>query len=81
MTVTSTVAGLFRLYKAAISPWMPPACRFTPTCSEYAAEAVETHGLARGIWLTAKRLTRCQPFCRGGFDPVPPPANPRFRGA
>jgi hypothetical protein len=68
---------MLRLYKSAISPWLPPACRFQPTCSEYAIEAVQVHGTARGLWLTVKRLARCQPFCRGGFDPVPAPRSPR----
>lgn len=81
MTARTLLAGAFRWYKAAISPWLPPACRFSPTCSEYAAEAVEVHGVGRGMWLTVKRLARCQPFCRGGFDPVPPPAGTRLHGA
>lgn len=67
------LAGLFRFYKRAISPYVPPACRFEPTCSVYAAEAVEVHGAVRGLWLAVKRLARCQPFSRGGFDPVPAP--------
>jgi uncharacterized protein len=61
-----------RFYKRFISPWLPPACRFTPTCSEYAIEAIEVHGW-HGVWLALKRLARCQPLCRGGHDPVPPP--------
>lgn len=65
------LTSLLRFYKRAISPYLPPACRFVPTCSEYAAEAVERYGVVRGSWLTMKRLARCQPFCRGGFDPVP----------
>jgi putative membrane protein insertion efficiency factor len=60
-----------RAYKAAVSPLLPPACRFTPTCSEYAYMAVERHGVVRGAWLAAWRLLRCHPFARGGFDPVP----------
>jgi putative membrane protein insertion efficiency factor len=59
-----------RLYKTILSPFLPPACRFTPTCSEYAAQAVEKHGAFRGTWLATKRILRCQPFCRGGHDPV-----------
>lgn len=58
-------------YKLAISPLLPPACKFYPTCSDYAREAVEGHGLPRGAWLAAKRLLRCRPFSKGGFDPVP----------
>jgi hypothetical protein len=63
--------ALLRFYKSAISPWLPKACRFEPTCSVYAREAIERHGLARGAALAARRLLRCHPFRRGGFDPVP----------
>jgi putative membrane protein insertion efficiency factor len=59
-----------RLYKRFISPFLPPACRFEPTCSVYAAEAIETHGLY-GVWLAVKRILKCQPFHPGGYDPVP----------
>lgn len=62
---------LLRGYKQFISPLLPPACRFQPTCSEYAAEAVQYHGVLRGGWLALRRLLRCHPFHRGGFDPVP----------
>ncbi len=62
---------LLRFYKLAISPLLPSACRFHPTCSDYMREAVERHGAARGIWLGAKRLARCHPFHPGGVDPVP----------
>ncbi|GKU79676.1 putative membrane protein insertion efficiency factor [Paenibacillus sp. L3-i20] len=58
-------------YRKAISPWKPPTCRFYPTCSAYALEAIEQHGAARGAWLAAKRIGRCHPFHPGGFDPVP----------
>jgi putative membrane protein insertion efficiency factor len=61
-----------RFYQSAISPWLPPSCRYTPTCSEYAAEAIEVHGVAKGTWLALKRIARCHPFCEGGYDPVPP---------
>ncbi len=63
--------GLLRGYKRWISPLLPPACRFEPTCSEYTADAVSRYGLARGLWLGVRRLLRCHPFNRGGYDPVP----------
>jgi uncharacterized protein len=63
--------ALLRGYKRYLSPLLPRACRFEPTCSVYAAEAIAKHGLARGSWLALKRLCRCHPFHRGGFDPVP----------
>jgi len=59
-------------YKKCISPWLPRCCRFTPTCSAYAAEAIMVHGPFKGLFLAAGRLLRCQPFCKGGYDPVPP---------
>ncbi|MDX2437024.1 MAG: membrane protein insertion efficiency factor YidD [Acidobacteriota bacterium] len=65
------VAYPARLYKRFISPFLPPACRFEPTCSVYAAEAIENHGLY-GVWLAVKRILKCQPFHPGGCDPVPP---------
>jgi putative membrane protein insertion efficiency factor len=58
-------------YKRLISPLLPSACRFYPTCSEYMREAVEAHGAAKGLWLGLKRLGRCHPFHAGGSDPVP----------
>lgn len=66
-----TALGLLGLYKAAFSPYMPSVCRFTPTCSAYAREAVERYGALRGGWLAAKRLARCHPLHAGGYDPVP----------
>jgi putative membrane protein insertion efficiency factor len=59
-------------YRRWISPMLPPACRFTPSCSVYAIEALETHGLVRGTWLATRRICRCNPFVEGGYDPVPP---------
>ena len=57
-------------YKRWVSPLLPPACRYYPTCSEYMAEAVRKHGAALGVWMGLKRLARCHPFHAGGFDPV-----------
>lgn len=62
--------SLLKFYKAVISPWLPPSCRFVPTCSEYAREAIERHGALRGTGMAIWRLLRCQPFCAGGYDPV-----------
>lgn len=61
-----------RFYRRFLSPFKPPMCRFSPTCSQYAIEALEAHGLVRGSVLAMWRLLRCQPFARGGYDPVPP---------
>ncbi|MBQ3108094.1 MAG: membrane protein insertion efficiency factor YidD [Clostridia bacterium] len=58
-------------YRRYISPLFPGCCRFTPTCSQYAIEAIERYGAARGFWLAFKRILRCNPFCKGGYDPVP----------
>jgi len=69
--VKGLVLAALRFYKARISPELPPACRFTPTCSEYAIEAIERRGLLVGGFLAAKRLLSCNPFTRGGYDPVP----------
>lgn len=63
--------GLVRLYQGLISPYFPPSCRYTPTCSEYAIEALKKHGALRGLWLTIKRLSRCHPLGGSGYDPVP----------
>ena len=64
------VIGILKFYKTTVSPFLPPACRFTPTCSEYTMQAVEKYGAFRGTWMGAKRILRCQPFSKGGFDPV-----------
>ena len=62
---------LIRFYQYAISPMLPPRCRYTPTCSQYAVEAVSKHGAFKGGWLTLKRIARCHPFGGSGHDPVP----------
>jgi uncharacterized protein len=64
------VLDLLSLYKIFLSPFLPPACRFEPTCSEYAREAVDKYGAIRGTWMALTRILRCQPFCKGGYDPV-----------
>jgi uncharacterized protein len=61
---------LLKFSKYAISPMLPPACRFTPTCSEYTVEAIGKYGFVKGAWLGVKRLSRCHPFSQGGYDPV-----------
>lgn len=63
--------ALVRGYKKYISPLLPPSCRFTPTCSEYAVEALSKHGALKGSMLAIWRILRCNPFCKGGYDPVP----------
>ncbi|MBX3626536.1 MAG: membrane protein insertion efficiency factor YidD [Rhizobacter sp.] len=63
--------GLVRAYRFFLSPWLGSACRFEPTCSAYALEALERHGAAAGTYLTLGRLARCHPWCAGGHDPVP----------
>jgi len=62
---------LVKAYRAVISPLIPPSCIYTPTCSQYAIEAVEKHGAVRGTVLAVKRLSRCHPWHKGGYDPVP----------
>jgi putative membrane protein insertion efficiency factor len=65
------VLAALRFYKRRISPQLPPACRYTPTCSEYAMEAIERRGVIVGGLLATRRLLSCNPFSRGGYDPVP----------
>ena len=71
--------GLVKAYRLLLSPWLGQACRFEPTCSVYAIEALERHGAAAGSYLTLRRLARCQPWCQGGHDPVPPRKEPGAR--
>ena len=65
-----------RAYRFFLSPWLGSACRFEPTCSHYALQALDQHGAALGSYFTVRRLLRCQPWCSGGLDPVPPAATP-----
>jgi len=68
--MTGLLLALLVFYQRCISPVLPSACKFYPTCSQYAREAVERHGARRGAWMALKRLLRCRPFARGGYDPV-----------
>jgi len=67
----SVILWTIRLYQKLVSPALLPSCRFVPSCSEYARQAVERHGVFRGLWLGLGRLLRCHPFSPGGYDPVP----------
>jgi putative membrane protein insertion efficiency factor len=69
--VTQLAVGLIKLYQSTVSKVLPSVCRFQPTCSQYALEATKKYGFARGSWLAAKRIIRCNPFSEGGYDPVP----------
>lgn len=69
--MSTLLVGLIRFYQRFISPMKPPSCRFEPTCSHYALEAVQKYGTFRGSWLAVRRIGRCHPFHPGGFDPVP----------
>ena len=69
--MTNVALLIIRVYQALISPLFPSCCRFAPTCSQYAAEALSRHGVWRGLGLTLRRLARCHPFHPGGWDPVP----------
>lgn len=73
MKVTDPLVWLISLYQRFISRYLPPVCRFYPSCSRYAVEALQVHGLWRGLWLSGARICRCHPFHPGGLDPVPPP--------
>jgi len=69
--MTRILLAVVRAYRYALSPMLGQHCRFHPSCSEYAAEAIERHGAARGVWLAMKRIARCHPWHAGGYDPVP----------
>jgi len=71
MSAREAAAAVIVAYQRLVSPWLPRACRFAPTCSEYARQAIAEHGLARGARLAAWRLARCHPFNPGGYDPPP----------
>jgi hypothetical protein len=69
--LTNLFIGIIRLYQYAISPYLPPSCRYTPTCSAYGIEALKKHGPFKGGWLTIKRVASCNPWGGSGYDPVP----------
>lgn len=66
----SLLVAVLRVYRFCVSPLLPPGCRFHPTCSQYAIEALQRHGLLRGCWLALRRILRCHPWGRAGYDPV-----------
>lgn len=72
MRMRRVLQGPVRFYRKFLSPLKPPTCRFYPTCSQYALEALEVHGAAKGSWLAVKRICKCHPFHPGGVDHVPP---------
>jgi putative membrane protein insertion efficiency factor len=69
--IRALLIAIVKAYRLLLSPWLGSACRFTPTCSVYSIEALETHGAAAGSYLTLARIARCNPWCAGGHDPVP----------
>ena len=69
--IKNLVLLTLRCYQRLLSPWLPPACRFEPTCSAYMYQAIQKKGILKGFYWGVKRLLRCHPFCTGGFDPVP----------
>ncbi|MEY4695325.1 MAG: putative rane protein insertion efficiency factor [Pseudomonadota bacterium] len=78
MIVQRLLMGVVKGYRLLLSPWLGSSCRFEPTCSIYALQALEQHGAAKGSYLTVHRLVRCGPWCQGGHDPVPPQASRLF---
>ncbi len=76
VVLSAVLRGLIRLYQLFLSPVLPPGCRYLPTCSDYAAEAIAVHGPLRGGWLALRRLSRCHPWGGSGYDPVPGIARP-----
>ena len=68
-----------KFYQQSISPMFPPACRYTPTCSQYAVEAITVHGPLKGLWLSIRRILRCHPWGGHGYDPVPPRENNKIK--
>jgi len=77
-TVRYLVTLPIRGYRALLSPLVGPRCRFAPSCSAYAVEAIERHGVARGLWLALRRVARCHPWHQGGYDPVPPASTEKW---
>jgi len=69
--IQALLLGLVRLYQMVISPWLPNACRYSPTCSQYAIEAIQKYGPIKGTWLAMKRISSCHPWGGSGYDPVP----------
>lgn len=78
--IARLLMGLVRVYRLILSPWLGPSCRYEPTCSAYALDALAQHGAAAGSYLTLHRLVRCGPWCQGGYDPIPEQA-PRLFSA
>jgi putative membrane protein insertion efficiency factor len=75
------LVAVITAYRRVISPWLGPRCRFAPSCSAYAVQAISVHGAARGGWLAVRRIARCHPFHPGGLDPVPEPRHSSTPGA
>ena len=78
MSMTRVMIWALKGYKLAISPWFGAACRYEPTCSAYAEEAIRLHGPVRGVWLGARRIARCHPWGGSGYDPVPQPRSATY---